>query len=259
MITADVDTSRLHILMSQFARESRKGMDEIIKKQTATIVGHLISFTPPAKTKGKNLTKGGGISKHAKELGENRMKAEINSLFPTTTLKSEEVWGMIENGFRWGTGRGAKKIGEYAESVADLKRVHRKSRSRTTGRVKTGTIGQNMALTKKSILNAYIKDQIKDVGMLNAGWLRAANELGTSKRQVPAWIRRHGNMPGGVKQRNSKHGFYITVSNRMSYFPKNMASRMQAAVHRRENGLEIALEAMFLRKAQKINQKMRNK
>ena len=259
MITGKLDTSRLNNLMAVFAKETKKSMDEVVEDQSAIIVGHLIAITPPGKAKGQNLTKNGGIAKSAKKLGEATMKADINSLFPTTRLKSHVVWGMIEDGFRWGTGRGAKKIGEYAESVADLKRVHRKSRSRTTGRVKTGTIGQNMALTKKSILNAYIKDQIKDVGMLNAGWLRAANELGTSKRQVPAWIRRHGNMPGGVKQRNSKHGFYITVSNRMSYFPKNMASRMQAAVHRRENGLEIALEAMFLRKAQKINQKMRNK
>ena len=259
MITGKLDTSRLNNLMAVFAKETKKSMDEVVEDQSAIIVGHLIAITPPGKAKGQNLTKNGGIAKSAKKLGEATMKADINSLFPTTRLQSHVVWGMIEDGFRWGTGRGAKKIGEYAESVADLKRVHRKSRSRRTGRVRTGTIGQNMALTKASIRNAYIKEKIKNVGVLNAGWLRAANDLGTSKRAVPAWIRRHGNKPGGVQRRKSKTGLSITVRNHMWYFPKNMEARMNAAAYRRQIGLEKAIEAMLYKKAMKLTQKLAKK
>lgn len=252
MFTADIDTKRLTTLMAVWGKETKKGMDDVILEQSAMIVGHFISMTPPGKAKGKNAN----ITKDEKKLGENTISADLHSLFPTTKLKSEEVWGMIENGFRWGTGRGAKKIGAYAESVADLKRIHRNARSKRTGRVRTGTIGQNMALTKKSILRSFISQQIKEVGMLSAGWLSAAEELGTNKRQTPAWIRRHGKKPGGVQKRKTKTGISVTVSNRMDYFPQNMKSRMQMAANRRERGLEKALEAMLTRKADKLTRKL---
>jgi len=252
MFSADIDTKRLTTLMAVWGKETKKGMDDVILEQSAMIVGHFIAMTPPAKAKGGS----GPIGKEEKKLGENTIRADLNSLFPTTKLKSEEVWGMIENGFRWGTGRGAKKIGAYAESIADLERIHRNARSKRTGRVRTGTIGQNMALTKKSILKTFISKQIKEVGMLNAGWLRAAEELKTSKRQIPAWIRRHGKKPGDAQKTKTKSGLRVTVSNRMDYFPKNMKSRMQAAANRRERGLEKALEAMLARKANKLTRKL---
>jgi len=238
--------------MAVWGKETKKGMDDVILEQSAIIVGHFIAMTPPGKAKGGD----GPIGKQEKKLGERTITADLNSLFPTTRLKSEKVWGMIENGFRWGTGRGAKKIGAYAESVADLERIHRNARSKRTGRVRTGTIGQNMALTKKSILKSFISQQIKEVGMLNAGWLRAAEELKTSKRQIPAWIRRHGKKPGDAQKTKTKSGLRVTVSNRMDYFPKNMKSRMQAAANRRERGLEKALEAMLTRKADKLTRKL---
>jgi len=252
MFDADIDTKRLNTLMAVWGKETKKGMDDVILEQSAIIVGHFIAMTPPGKAKGGD----GPIGKQEKKLGERTITADLNSLFPTTRLKSEKVWGMIENGFRWGTGRGAKKIGAYAESVADLERIHRNARSKRTGRVRTGTIGQNMALTKKSILKSFISQQIKEVGMLNAGWLRAAEELKTSKRQIPAWIRRHGKKPGDAQKTKTKSGLRVTVSNRMDYFPKNMKSRMQAAANRRERGLEKALEAMLTRKADKLTRKL---
>lgn len=259
MFTAEIDTSQLNILISQFAKESRKGTDEIIMKQTAIIVGHLIAMTPPGKSKGRNLTKKGGIANSAKKLGESSIKADIHSLFIKTKEKPEKIRGMIKNGFRWGTGRGAKRIPEYADSVADLKRIHNKARSGTTGRVKTGSVGQNMALVRASIMNEFIKTQIKKVGILNAGWLRAARMLGTVKRATPAWITRHGPRNGDVTLKNRRFGLAVTVSNNMSYFPKNMESRIKQAVRYREIGLKIALNKMLERKAKKINAKFLKK
>lgn len=259
MFTADVDTTRLNLAMARFAKESRKDLDEVMEKEAGTIVGGLIAMTPPGKKSGTNMTDRGGIAMSAKKLGEATIRADIASLFPTTRMKPEKVQGMIESGFRWGTGRGAKKIPRYASSVAELRRIHNAARSKATGRVKTGSIGQNMALTKAATKNEFAREQIKRVGILNAGWLRAAKQLKTSKRATPAWITRHGDKPGSAIFRRTKHGLSISLQNRMDYFPKNIESRMQLAVSRRAAGIEKAVAAMIARKAAKANQRMKSR
>jgi len=259
MITAEVNTTRLNLLMSQFAKESKKGLNEVVEQQSGIIVGHLIAMTPPGKWKGQNLTDRGGIATSAKKLGEATIKADIASLFPTTRLKPEKVKGMIESGYKWGTGRGAKKIPNYAESVADLQRYHARARSKATGRIKTGSTGQNMAMTRAAIRSEFMRMQVKRVGILNAGWLRAGKRLKTAKRAMPAWITRHGDKPGDVVFRETEHGLSIVVANRMDYFPRNIEGRIQRAVYRRAAGLEKALEAMLKRKADKINRRMKSR
>lgn len=259
MFVADVDTTQMNLALARFAKESRKEVEEIIEKQSGIIVGHLIAMTPPAKARGANMSDRGGIAASAKKLGEATIRADIASLFPSTRMKREKVEGMIDSGFRWGTGRGAKKISRYAGSVAELKRIHAQARSKKTGRVRTGSIGQNMALTKAAIRNQFARDQIKRVGILNAGWLRAARKLKTAKRATPAWITRHGDKPGAVNFRRSRHGLAITVSNHMDYFPKNINQRIQRAVDRRARGLEKAIEAMLERKAKRATKRMQNR
>jgi hypothetical protein len=262
MFTADVDTTRLNRAMALMARESRKGLDDVIEKETATIVGHLIAMTPPGKAKGRTMTDRGGIDKGAKKLGEAAIRADISLLFPTTKdvgLTNGQIKGMIENGFKWGTGRGAKQINKFASSVAELERIHKSARSYRTGRVKIGSVGQNMAITRAGIRNQFIKQQIKKVGILNAGWLRAARRLKTAKRSTPAWITRHGEKPGNVVFRKTKHGLAISVSNNLNYFPKNIESRMQQAINRRSRGIEKALVAMLERKAARAEQRMLKK
>ena len=256
MFTAKIDTTELNTAMAQFAKESRKGLDEVMEQQMGMIVGGLIAMTPPGASKGQAMSDRGGITTSAKKRGEGRIRADINILFPTSRKKEPAIWGMIENGFFWGTGRGKKKIIDFAGSIHDLRRVHKSARSRSTGRVRTGLSGQNMALTRSPLRTAYIKEQIKKVGILNAGWLRAARKLKTAKRLTPAWITRHGEKPGGVSFRKSKFGLAITVSNQMPYFPRDSAMRMQRAVNRRAYGITVALEKMIERKAARANKRM---
>lgn len=254
MFETTVDTTKLNQAMKAFAKESRKDLGEILQKQGGILVGHMIALTPPAAGRSQAMNDRGGITNEAKKRGEARMKADINSLFPTTRMRPERVWGMIENGHRWGTGRGAKKIPEYAEHLDDLERVHRFARSRSTGR--TGTTGQNMALTTAALRREFIRRKIKKVGTLNAGWLAAAKKFKTAKSKTPAWITRHGEKPGGTVFRETKSGLTITIENRMPYFPKDQYRRLQRAIERREYGLEQALQAMIDRKAKRANQKM---
>jgi hypothetical protein len=259
MITANVDTSRLFQVMKQFSKESRKDLGTVVQERGAIMVAHLIAYTPPGASRGQALGDRGGINaKVAKGRGESSIAADIAALFPPAPRGSDEkIQGMMDSGFEFGTGRGKKIIKQHAKSLSEMKRIHDAARSKSSGRVRTGSVGQSMALAKKSLRNQYIKQAKKKVGILNAGWLRAARKLKTAKRNTPAWITRHGQQAGGVDFRHSKSGLTITVSNGVQYFPKNMTSRIDRVVNRGVYGLEKALENMIARNAAKATQRMK--
>lgn len=256
MLDVRIDTRRLNAAMQDYAKEARKDLNSVVRKQAGIMVGHLIAMTPPGAAKGEAMNDRGGITNSAKKHGESAIAADIAALFQPTELKDKEVYGLIEAGFEFGTGRGKKTIREFASTEADLERIHKFSRSASSGRVRTGSTGQNMALTRLALRNAYTKKAQLKVGRLNAGWLHAAAELKTIARATPAWITRHGRMPGGVSIRKTKEGLDITVANRMPYFPKDMDARIQRAVFRRGVGLRKALEAVVELRNAKANAKM---
>lgn len=255
MFETHVDTSGLNAALKEFAKTSRKSMEKVTREQSAIMVAHLIGHTPPGEMKGRSINDRGGITAAAKKRGEASVAADITSLFPTVRMADDKVFSMIESGYKWGTGRGRKIIRDFATSPQDLKRIHRFARSPSTGRVRTGSTGQNMALTRGAIRREYIKQQKKKVGTLNAGWLRAARELKTAKRNTPAWITRHGAKPGGVHFRSTKSGLTITMANNMPYMPRNMASRVSRAVQRREHGMLEAMEAIIERRAKQAERR----
>lgn len=261
MITAKVNASALNAAISYWVANTKDDLDDTIKKQAAMIVGSVIAITPPAKSTARDFSfgRGGGITKEAKQRGEIAIASDAHVLFPTVSpkTKAEEVWAMIQNGHRWGTGRGAKKIPQYAETVADLQRVHEAARSPRTGRIRTGTIGQNMALTKKGIRAQFIKMQKKKVGILAAGWLKAAYALKTARGNLPVWIRRHSNSPGGVRINSSRFGISVTASNKVPYFPSDMDSRVQVAINKRTKDIYVAISKMMERQAKKFNKRQK--
>lgn len=257
MIYAEVDTSKLERVIDDFVIHSGKEMSEVVKQQAGQMVGHLIALTPPSKTRGVSLSKTGGITNAAKKIGEKAIRADIASLFPTTRMNREKVERMIENGYRWGTGRGAKQIPRYAGSVSELRRIHKESRSPSTGRVRVGSTGQRMAITTAALRREFAKEQIKTVGKLNAGWVRAAEELKTAKRAVPVWIRRHKGMPGSVQYLRKKNGLGIIVSNRMDYMPRDIRRRYQTAIDIRTRMLTKNLKLLMERNTKKANRKLK--
>lgn len=256
MIDIQVDTSRLESAIKQFAEESRKDLSVVARQQAGILVGHVIALTPPGDGKGGALTDAGGISAAARKQGEARVVADITKLFPTTAIPSEErVVAMVEAGYLWKTKGGGKvKAHDFARTMGDIERIHRFARG-PRGRVRTGR-GANVAVTRKGLLREYIKKQKARVGLLNAGWLRAARELKTSARNVPAWIRRHGPRPGGTDIRDRGYQVAIAIFNEQRYFPSDMESRVRRAVARRQSGLEKALEAMLARKAARAQKRM---
>jgi len=255
MFHVDVDTSKLNKAIAEFTASSKDELDEVIKKQTGIIVGHLIAVTPPGRASGHDFNKEGRIATSAKKLGESQIRSDLAKLFPTTNMKPESIWANIERGRLWKTHLGERQVTFYADSVYELRRAHQKARNRRTGRVRIGNSTANMALTKARIKNQYTKEQIAKVGLLNAGWLQAAGVLKT--KAVPKWITRHGRQSGDVRFKRSNFGLSITVSNRMGYYPTKLQKRMQMAVDRRTHAIVKALEAMAERRAAKFNKQLK--
>lgn len=258
MINVIVDTRRLNAAMQDFARTTRKSLDSVVKGEAAIMVGQLIASTPPGDRKGDGATTSGTISNKAKKTGESRIAADIAMLFPTTKLPEEKVLGLVDAGFEFGTARGKKIVRQFAATEADLERIHKEARSPATGRVRTGSMGQLMAMTRAAVRRAYTKRAIQKVGILNAGWLNAARELKTNKKAVPAWITRHGAKPGGVVMSRVKEGLSIRVYNSVQYFPKDMDRRLQRIVDRRRHALRKAMEEMAERQAKRATKQMGN-
>lgn len=256
MIDIQIDTANLNRAIRELVMESRGDLEKETRKQAAIIVGQLIAATPPADAKGAAMNDDGGITIAAKKQGEARIAADIASLFPVTNRKKEIAMAMSANGFQWGTGRGRKIITQFAETEAEMERIHRASRSQSTGRVRTGSTGQNMALTRSAVRRAFIKSKQKQVGRLSAGWLNAARELRTAKRSTPAWITRHGSQPGGADESRTIGGIVVRVFNSMPYFPGDMSKRVQRAVFRRERAMKKAVQAVIARRVAKANARM---
>jgi len=257
MIEAQADLRKFEFALKEFVKASGKGLDDVVRDQSKMMVGHLIALTPPGTPRSSTINDSGGITIAAKKLGEGAIRADIAALFPTSGMKPERVKGMIEDGFYWGTGKGKKRIRQYAESMSDMERIHRQSRSRSTGRARVGQSGQYMALTRKALRNQFIREKIKDVGKLNSGWLRAAQKLRTAKGKTPAWITRHGSGPGDVIEKDTRAGLAITMQNRMDYFPKDQMRRYVYATRRRTYAMGKAIENMLEKKARRANQKMK--
>ena len=256
MIQVQVDTRALEKSLFDFAIASRKDMAEVVKQQAGILVGHVIALTPPGGKGGETLTDGGGISLAAKKRGEAVIAADISRLFPTSKLKTEQLSAMVASGFEFKTGKGHKDIvREVAESAADLHRVHQFARNPQSGRTRKMK-GIGMAITRKTVLKQYIRQEIAKVGKLSAGWLAAASALRTASRATPAWITRHGRRPGGVdvSDRGAKVG--IRIYNSQTWFPSGMEGRVTLAVRRREQGLKVAIEAILVRRAKNAEQRM---
>lgn len=256
MITVDVDTSRFESAIAEFAKLTRKDISEVYRQQAGILVGHVIAITPPGGKSGQAFTDSGGIGLEAKKRGEAAVAADISRLFPTSNLKHDTLVGMVNAGFEFKTGKGHKDIvREVAESADDLRRIHQFARNPRTGRTRKMK-GIGMAITRKSVLKQYIRQEMTKVGKLNAGWINAAREMKTVGRAVPAWITRHGAGRGGanVTERAGKIG--ITLFNNEVWFPSGMEARVALALRRRENGLLKATEAVMDRRAKAAERRM---
>lgn len=257
MITARVDTRPMEDALSEFAKLGRKSLDEVWRQQGGILVGHVIAITPPGGKNGQSLGERGGIERSAKVRGESRIAADIASIFPTAKAPEEEVRGWIRSGIKVKPTKHSRaaQVRDIAFSLGDMARVHRIARNPQTGRTRS-LGGDNMAFARPAMLKAYIRQEQKKVGQLNAGWLKAADDLGTAKRNTPAWITRHGRRGGSSSISRTFRGTTITIANHQTWFPSGMDARVAIALKRREAGLKKAAEAILERRARAAERRM---
>lgn len=254
MIDVMVDTSNLETAIAEFATLTRKDLTEVTKQQAGILVGHVIALTPPGNGAGVSDT--GGISLAAKKSGEQRMAADIAKIFPTTRLAPAAIDALIANRHEWEGPNGTKLLTHRrANTLSEMKTVHQEARNPRSGRTRAMG-GRFTAIVRPALLKQYIRQEIAKVGMLNAGWLAAATELKTASRNVPAWIKRHGNRPGGAYVSDQGPRISIMIYNSQAWFPQSMEARVALAIQRREYGLKKAMEAVLERRTQAAERRM---
>jgi hypothetical protein len=260
MFTAKVDTQKLNYLMDELVAETKKTNDEIILKSARTILGNLIAITPQGKRQGKDfLNKKGYISNKAFQNAKKLITSDVAKLFPTTAVKDEErIIAQIKRGDKFKTYFGEAKVKRFTNSLGELQSIHKRSRN-YRGRVNKGVARSNMALTRTATKNQLKKHLIGKIGLLNAGWLRAANQLKLTKQATPKWITRHSPKAGFAKFKKSRYGLIITLANKVNYYPKDAVGRANQAVREAEIHLRVLIDVALKKNAQKINRKMRKK
>jgi len=259
MFTAKVDTSKMNYLMAELAAENYKDLNEIIKDQTKVILGNLIAVTPPGKRQGNDfLNKKGYISNAAFQNAKKVITSDVAKLFPTSAVEESKLKGQIAGGKEFKTALGLRQIKQFAGSIAELERIHKQSRNKR-GRVNAGRASANMALTRTQIKNEFKKRQFAKIGLLNAGWLNAARDLKLAKAATPKWITRHAAKPGYAIFRKSKRGLAITIANKVNYYPKDAAARINQSIYRSERNLRALIGVAMKKNADKTNRKMRRK
>lgn len=257
MITARVDTRPFEEALAAFAKVSRKSLDQAMRDQGGILVGHVIAITPPGGRKGQAMNDRGGIDMEAKKRGESRIAADIAAIFPTTKAPEGEVLGWIRAGIRVKPTKHARlaQVRDTAFTPGEMAKVLRIARNPQTGRTRA-LGGDNMAFARPALLKAFIKQEQKKVGLLNRGWLQAADHLGTAKRATPAWITRHGRQGGSATVRSGSMRTMITIANQQPWFPSGMDARISLALRRREAGLKKAADAILERQARAAERRM---
>jgi len=256
MLSVQADTRNLESALAEFARVAKKDLAEVVKKEGASFVGHIIALTPPGSMRADSAGETKGITLDAKKRGEANVAADIAKIFPTSSLPEKKLRAMVAAGFEFRVGRGHKSIvREFIKTPEELRQVHEHARNRRTGRTrKVG--GAMMAITRKAVLRRYIKQEQQKVGMLGAGWVPAARELKTTTRATPAWITRHAGSKGGADWLRKEKTIGVRIFNNQQWFPHDMKPRVERALRRTERGLMKAVEVMLERRAARAQARM---
>lgn len=161
------------------------------------------------------------------------------------------------------------------ESREQVRQIHETARKRFGGRiVKNGGPGFEFwerQVVKDKVLEDYIKDRIKMVGRIKAGWVDSLNKLpkpkelsGSSSRknsgrsQIPMWIKRHAKSDGYVVMSMREVGELIinlTIGNRIgdTDFVATDADTKNLVYGNRVKQMPLMLENMLKAQKEKFN------
>jgi len=244
MIT--VDARAFSAALGKMMTQSKRDLGEVLKEQARGVIKRAIAITPPSN--------GQNTGAAAKRLGEKAVESDLLRIF--NPLDPAEYKGELaaNGGFRLrrvshaDNRRGAKLTDiDIFLKPSDMPRFHQNQR-RSKGRVTTirreNLIGRKysdvatMGFVTWQDFRAYVKTVNARIGMLAAGWLRAAAALGV--RGVPAWIGRHSSIPGSVRIDLSRDNMSITATNgaRFAGNVRGLERRIQSAVDYQAQAME---------------------
>jgi hypothetical protein len=215
-----------------------------------------------------------------------KLAADNSELFAGNGLWSR----MFGNGF--GSEKGFNKLKNYfgkigqeeasnifnrpiVESREQVRQIHETFKKRFGGRiVKNGGPGidfWNRTVVKDQVLEAYIKERIKMVGRIKAGWVDTLNKLpkptelsgpasrkNSGRSQIPLWIKRHAKSDGYVVMSMREVGELIinlTLGNRIgdTDFIATDADTKNLVYGNRVKQMPAMLENMLQKQKEKFN------
>ena len=231
--------------MEQFRNGTNESLVDVFLEQGALCCRDSMVFTPPIVKAG-----GDGMSKEAKAAGEMAIQRDIKSdIFNKPTLESRE----------------------------QVRQVHETFKKRFGGRiVKNGGPGiefWNRTVVKDQVLEAYIKERIKMVGRIKAGWVDTLNKLpkpkfkmgsrsraNAGRSQIPLWIKRHAKSDGYVQMSRrevSELVFELTLGNRIGDldFVATDADTKNLVYGNRVKQMPLMLENMLAAHTERFNRR----
>lgn len=198
MISARLDTKKFDQIMlglhDALIKDGRHGdANKLLKQQTRLFSLSAVQTTPP-----KNRKQGAGA-----------VSSDLKHLFTAVNddllLEVGSEYGR-DNIDGWITKKDGSVLNLIWDTIADntnqMASVHRKYRSKSSGRVRTGIrprkgVWQSRAVVSHSDRKRYIRDKQKMVGWLKASWAEAAIKLGQT-RGITSFVRKHHPSPDSV-------------------------------------------------------------
>lgn len=160
---------------------SRRPLEKVMHDQAKGLVGKIIQNTPPFSSR-----KRGNVAKAA---AKKRIATQINRTLEGVHAKRADA-----------TTESALRAAHESVRVQGVVKRRVKSRVRVP----------------KGKLKAYIKRRQAKIGMLAAGWNKAADKFGVSARMRPAWVKKHRpNSAASVKV--SASSIVIRFSNKVRF------------------------------------------
>lgn len=212
----------------------------LVEQEARGFVRDVVKYTPPAS---KDVT---GMA--AKKQGEAAVERDIRKIYGTAAkayidlaLRDKGVaklfWRQISEGDYTAARELLQQYGgtryQKTRSVASFDGGTMHGRFRRRGRVTRDEV--MMLVTNAKELQKYIRKMQGQVGLLAAGWVRAAEKLG---QPLPAWVTRHGAGRGGVVVMTGADKVIILIANRVKYAQaQDMQRRADAVLAIRENKL----------------------
>jgi hypothetical protein len=285
-----------------FSEGTGDGMKDVFLEQAALCCRDSMVFTPPIVKAG-----GDGMSKEAKLAGELAVQKDVKSVmvgersgstrarrgrlfrklgsasFTNNPAKfwklasdnsdlfaGNGLWSrMFGNGF--GTQKGFNKLKNYFGKIGQEEASNIFNRPIVESREQVRQIHWQRTVVKDKVLEDYIRERMRMVGRIKAGWVDALNKLPKPKNlsgpasrknagrsQIPLWIKRHAKSEGYAVMSTRQVGELIielTVGNRIgdTDYVATDADTKNLVYGNRVKQMPLMLENMLKAQREKFN------